>query len=843
VRTEQALEAAVQKHQEGRLAEAQALYQQVLAQQPDQPDALHLLGVLFYQLGRPDAALEQIRRAVALNPAAPDYQINLGEILSATGRLDEAIVAYGTAARLAPRSPVAHNGLSTAFFAQGRLNEAFAAARRAIELRPDYPEAHNNLGNVFYARRELEPAIASYRRALDLRPAFAEAANNLGAMLRERGQLDEAMALFRSALALRPEFAEAHNNLGIALGSAGRKDEAIVCHQRAVAINPVFAQAYNNLGISLLERGHSDAAQAAFHKALELRPDLVEALNNLGKLLRETDLIDEAIATGRAALALRPDDPEVMNQLSLALTDRDQGEEASRLLRRAVALRPGLADAHNNLGNLLKDRGQLDEALSSYGRAVALRPDRADFLSNRIFCMQYHPDFDAAAQARQLGLWDQLHAQPLAKLIQPHTNDRSADRRLRVGYVSPDFREHCQSFFTIPVLSAHDHQRFEVFCYSSVRREDAVTRMLRGYADVWREAAFLSDEELASVIRNDRIDILVDLTMHMAHGRLRVFAGKPAPVQVTWLAYPGSTGLKAMDYRLTDPYLDPPGGPFPSLGTPGEGQDEGFSSQLKDGPSPQPSPGVPGEGGGRVPDEGAGGRMRGSEDSLYSEQSVRLNDTFWCYDPRSDLAVNDLPALRRGQVTFGCLNNFCKVNDEVLKLWARVLGEVGGSRLLILSPAGSHRDAALATLAGEGVDPSRVQWLDRRPRPQYLKMYHLLDVCLDTFPYNGHTTSLDAMWMGVPVVTRLGRTVVGRAGWSQLSNLNLTDLAAQDDEQFVSIAAGLAGDLPRLDALRRTLRPRMEASPLMDARRFARNMEDAYRGMWGQWLSGPASGS
>jgi len=784
VSIEKALEAAVQQHQAGRLAEAQALYQRVLAEQPDQPDALHLLGVLAYQLGRNDVALSLVRRAVALNPAAPHFQTNLGEILSATGRFDEAIAAYRAAARLAPMSPTAHNGLSTALFAKGQLDEALSAARRAIQLRFDYPEAHNNLGNVFYATKDAESAIACYRQALALRPAFAEAANNLGTALRERGQLDEAIALFRNALSLRPDFAEAHNNLGIALVCAGLKNEAIACYQQAVAIKPGFAEAYNNLGIVLQERGRIDQAQTAFGKALELRPDFVEALGNLGKLLREVDLTDEAIATCRAALALRPDDPDVMNQLSLALIDRDQGEEALRLLRRAVALRPEFAQAHNNLGNLLKDRGQLDDALASYDRAIALRPDRADWLGNRIFCMQYHADYDAAALAQQLQLWDQIHAQPLAKLIRPHVNDRSPDRKLRLGYVSPDFREHCQSFFTIPLLSSHDREQFEVICYSSVRREDAVTRRLRGYCDLWREATYLSDEELANVIRDDRIDILVDLTMHMANGRLLMFARKPAPVQVTWLAYPGSTGLTTMGYRLTDPYLDPPG----------------------------------------------------IDAKIYSERSVRLSDTFWCYDPRSDLPVNDLPALQGGQITFGCLNNFCKVNESVFKLWAQILGKVGGSRLLILSPAGSHRDTAMNVLAGLGVDPSRVQWLDRRPRAQYLKLYHLLDICLDTFPYNGHTTSLDAMWMGVPVVTRIGRTVVGRAGWSQLSNLNLTELAGQTDEQFVIIATELAGDLARLAQLRRTLRPRMAASPLMDARRFARNVEEAYRQMWREWI-------
>jgi protein O-GlcNAc transferase len=783
---EQTLEAALQHHQAGRIAQAQALYRQVLAQQPDQPDALHLLGVLAYQAGQPRTALDLVRRAVALNPAAPDFQINLGEILCATGRTDEAIAAYRAAARLSPRSAIAFNGLSIALLARGQLAEALDAAHRAIELQPDYPQAHNNLGNILHAQKELDSAIASYRRALALRPGFAQAANNLAVLLRDRGQIDEAITLLRDALAQNPDYADAHNNLGLALASAGRIDEAIDCYHRAVATRPAFAEAFNNLGNALHERGEVDRAQAAFQKALDLRPDFVEALLNLAKLLRESDLTDEAIATARAALVLRPDDPAALNQLALALGDRDQGDEAFRLLQRAVERSPQFDQAHNNLGNLYKDRGQLDQALASYDRAIALRPDRADYLGNRIFCMQYHPDLDAAAQRDYRQLWDQRHAQPLSGRILLHANDRSADRRLRIGYVSPDFREHCQSFFTLPLLRSHDHERFEIICYSSVRREDAVTQRLRGCADVWRSVAHLSDAQLADAIREDRIDILVDLTMHMAGGRLITFAAKPAPVQVTWLAYPGSTGLAAMDYRLTDPFLDP----------------------------------------------------HGADESIYSERSLRLPDTFWCYDPLDDLAPSEVPASRQAGITFGCLNNFCKVNESVLKLWAAVLGKVAGSRLLILSPAGAHREVATATLGRHGVDASRIQWLDRRPRSKYLLLYHLVDICLDTVPYNGHTTSLDAMWMGVPVITRIGSTIVGRAGWSQLSNLNLTDLAAQTDEQFVTTAANLAADIPRLAELRRTLRQRMAASPLMDAPRFARNVEDAYRQMWQTWCGG-----
>ena len=294
------------------------------------------------------------------------------------------------------------------------------------------------------------------------------------------------------------------------------------------------------------------------------------------------------------------------------------------------------------------------------------------------------------------------------------------------------------SFFTIPLLSHHDHRQFEIFCYADVLRPDAVTERLRGYADVWRSTVGLSDQQLADLVRSDQIDILVDLTMHTADNRLLVFARKPAPVQVTWLAYPGTTGLSTIDYRLTDPYLDPPG----------------------------------------------------LFDAFYSEESIRLPDTFWCYDPLTDQPpVNALPALENGFITFGCLNNFCKVNDGCLALWAQVLRAVPQSRLLLRAPRGQAREHVLARLEQEGIAASRVEFADRQPRLEYLKLYQRIDLGLDPLPYNGHTTSLDAFWMGVPTLTLVGKTVVGRAGWSQLCNLGLKELAAETPEQYVALAA------------------------------------------------------
>jgi predicted O-linked N-acetylglucosamine transferase (SPINDLY family) len=526
-------------------------------------------------------------------------------------------------------------------------------------------------------------------------------------------------------------------------------DEAVACYRRALELKPDYAEAHSNLGVALNDQRKLEAAVACYRRALELKPDYAEAHGNLGNALNDQGKLDEAVACYRRALELKPD----------------------------------YAGARCNLGNALKDQGKLDEAVACYRRVLELKPDYAGVHSNLLYIRLFCPGYDAQAIFEEHRRWSRQHAEPLARFIQPHCNDRSLHRRLRIGYVSPDFRNHAASFFLVALLSAHDHQNFEIFCYADVACPDRITARLRSYADVWQNITGLTDEQVAQLVRQDKIDILVDLSMHTAGNRLLVFARKPAPVQVCWLN-PGTTGLSTIDYRLTDPYIDPPG----------------------------------------------------LHDHDYSEESVRLPDTFWCYDPlASEPAVNALPALENGYITFGCLNNFCKVNVSVLKLWAQVLKAVDGSRLMLLAAEGSHRQHTLDLLEQEGVKPDRVTFVARRPRQQYLELYHRIDIGLDTFPYNGHTTSFDAFWLGVPVITIVGQTAVARGGLSLLRNLGLPELIAEKPEQFVSIAVELTNDLPRLRDLRATLRDRMHASPLMDAPRFARNIEAAYREMWRRW--------
>ncbi len=463
----------------------------------------------------------------------------------------------------------------------GRLQAAEQIYRQILALEPNQPDAIHLLGLIAFQRGQPDEAVACYRRALELRPDCAEVHNNLGNALKQQGKPDEAVACYHRALELKPDCAGAHGNLGNVLREQGKLDEAVASYRRALELMPERADAHYNLGVALKDQGKLNQAVACYRRALELKPDCAEIHNNLGNALKQQGKLDEAIACYRRALELKPDYAKAHNNLGVAFKDQGKLDEAAACYRRALELMPGYAEAHNNLGVAFKEQGKLDEAVACYRRALELRPDFAEVHSNLVYTQLFCPACDAQTLYEEHRRWDRQHAAPLAKFIQPHGNDRAADRRLRVGYVSPDFRNHCQACFTVPLFSSHNHQDFEIVCYADVVRPDHITARLRGCADAWRNITGLNHEQVARLIRQDGIDILVDLTMHMARNRLLVFARKPAPVQACWLAYPGTTGISTIDYRITDPHLDPPD----------------------------------------------------LDDRCYSEQSIRLPDSFWCYDP------------------------------------------------------------------------------------------------------------------------------------------------------------------------------------------------------------------
>ena len=529
------------------------------------------------------------------------------------------------------------------------------------------------------------------------------------------------------------------------------------------------------------QAGQLKDAEAGYREILSNDPAQAEVLYNLGTVLRALGRPDEAVAAYEQALSQRPRFPAAINNLGEVFESMGRLDDAEDLYRHALLLTPDSANLWNNLGGVLKDLGRVDEGIACLQRAHELEPDNARLHSNLVFTLHFSPRQDASALLAAARDWARLHANRLGPTNLFHAHDRSPHRRLRIGYVSGHFRNHCQALYLTPLLSSHDRIGHEIFAYSDTRNSDGITERLRASVDVWRKTADMDDDRLAELIRSDGIDVLVDLTLHMAGHRLGVFARKPAPVQITWLGYPGTTGIGAIDYRFTDTHLDPPG----------------------------------------------------TRDDLYAERSVRLPDSFWCYDPLTDQpAVNALPAGRSGPITFGCLNNFCKVNDAVLELWSRVARAVPDSRFLLLAPPGTARARAKAKL---GVTADRIEFVAYQPRDEYLRHYQRIDIGLDTFPYQGHTTSLDAWWMGVPVVSLAGNTAVARASLSLSANLGLSDLVAMSPADYVREAVALAGDRERLADLRAGLRHRLTQSPLMDHGRFARNVEQAYRILWLAW--------
>jgi predicted O-linked N-acetylglucosamine transferase (SPINDLY family) len=712
-----------------------------------------------------------------------------------SGRWPQAEALYRQVLAQRPDHAQTLNFLGALLNDRGRSDEALALLRRATEVDPTQARYHFNLAVVLARLGWLADAEVEYRQALAIVPQYPQAWNNLGTVLVNLGRVDEAIGVFGNALALRSRYIQAQTNLGNALKDAGRLEESIAAHQQVLAWDPEVADAWYNLAISLRAAGKLDEAISAYRRAIERRPNFANAYNNLGDALYAGGQLDEAIAAQRKATEIKPDYAEAHYNVGTLLQAKGELDQAVAAYRKALELRPDYSSACNNLATVLGNLGHLDETIALYDRALAARPNHAAAHSNRIYTMLFHPGYDEAAIAAELARFDRQHGEPLRQSIMPHGNDRGAGRRLRIGYVSPDFRDHVLGRNLLPLLREHDHDGFEVFCYSNVQRPDYFTQQCRAYANAWRDITGIDDEAAAKLIREDGIDILVDLTLHTARNRLLIMARKPAPVQATFGGYPGSTGLATVDYRLTDGYLE-----------------------MRDGGDVQPTA------------------------DPYVEKAICLQ-SFWCYDPQametaSGPQVNPLPAASIGHVTFGCLNGFRKINGRTIDLWAPVLAATPGSRLILMSSGYADRQAVIDRLGQAGVGPERVEFLDPQPRGQYLQTYHRIDVALDALPYNGHTTSLDALWMGVPVITRVGQTIVGRGSLSQLNNLDLPELVARSDEEFARIAIALGNDLPRLAKLRASLRQRMLDSVLTDGQHFAQGIEAAYRAMWQQFCAG-----
>jgi predicted O-linked N-acetylglucosamine transferase (SPINDLY family) len=657
------------------------------------------------------------------------------------GRLQVAEQIYRQILQAQPNHAYAWHLLGLIAHQVGEHGIAVEYMGRAIGLNRTEAEFHNILGAAFLALRRVPEAVTCCRQALELKPDYAEAHYNLGGALKEQGKLGEAVTCYRRAVELKPDFTEAHYNLGIVFSEQNKLDEAIVAYRRALALKPDYAEAHNNRGVALKLQGKSDQAVACYRRVLELKPDYAEAHSNLG----------------------------------VALTDLGKSDEALVCYRRALELKPDLAETYCNLSNALKEQGKLDEAIASCRRALELKPDYTQARSNLLLALQYCAGVTPAILAEAHAEYDRLYAAPLGDGVVPPEKVRDRRGRLRLGFVSPDLGLHPVGYFLVGVLENLDPDLHETICYSDRIVKDSLTHRLQAAATQWRDVMGTSDQRLAEQIRADGIDVLFDLAGHTAQNRLLVFARKPAPIQVTWAGYVGTTGLSAMDYLLADRYQVPPGA-----------------------------------------------------DRYYREQVLRMPEGYVCYDPPADVpAVSPLPALTGGQVTFGSFNNPAKITSQVIEVWARILRRLPGARLVLKFKAWNDRGLArrfAEMFAPHAIDPGRLEILGYSPHAELLAEYHRVDLALDPFPYSGGLTTLEALWMGVPVITSPGETFASRHSLSHLSNVGLTETIARDLDEYVELAVSFAGDLPRLAALRAGLRQRMAASPLCDGKRFASNL-------------------
>ena len=606
----------------------------------------------------------------------------------------------------------------------------------------------------------------------------------------QAGRVSDAEIIYKQVLLAEPDNEHANHFLGIIASQAGKNNLAVQFISKAIEINPAEPSYLMNLGNVYIDQIKPAEAEMSYRKALAIRPDYPDALYNLGNALRQLDRFDESAASFQKAIDLKPDYAKAHNGKGVALREQGRLDEAVASYRQALAIESDYAEAFNNLGNVLQELGSQDEAIINFRKALLAAPDFLVAHSNLLYALNYHPettqeDFFAEAQK-----WDRQFARPLAAKQQTHVNSRDRNRKLRIGYVSPDFRTHPVSSFFEPFLNARDRQRFEVYLYSNVMKTDLVTQHLQTETDHWLSIVGIEDEGAADLIRQDRIDILVDLAGHTANNRLLVFAGKPAPIQVSWLGYPNTTGLSAIDYRLTDAIADPVG----------------------------------------------------ETDRLHSEQLIRLEHGFLCYQPDSSAPdVAEPPCLIKGHITFGSFNNLTKVTPEVVKAWSEILQAVPGSRLVMKSKQlGNEKTRVryLEMFGKQGIASERIELIGWLPEKEsHLGLYHGIDIALDPFPYNGTTTTCEALWMGVPMVTMLGNRHSGRVGASILTRIGLTDFIADSEPEYTHNAVALAEDHGRLSALRDGMRQRIIASPLYDVKAFTKSIEEAYCMMWDRYVS------
>lgn len=790
-----------------KFADALAMYENILEKDNGNVEAHIGKGICLQMQNMGRLAFESFSEAIRQDPQNLCALTHLGILYKDEGRLLEAAESYDKALRIdSSYKPAAEclaivlTDLGTSLKLAGNTQEGIQKYYEALKIDPHYAPAYYNLGVVYSEMMQYDTALSCYEKAALERPMYAEAYCNMGVIFKNRGDLESAITCYERCLAVSPNFEIAKNNMAIALTDLGTKvklegdiNQGVAYYKKALYYNWHYADAMYNLGVAYGEMLKFDMAIVFYELAFHFNPHCAEACNNLGVIYKDRDNLDKAVECYQLALSIKPNFSQSLNNLGVVYTVQGKMDAAASMIEKAIVANPTYAEAYNNLGVLYRDAGNISMAIEAYEQCLKIDPDSRNAGQNRLLAMNYINEGNDDKLFEAHRDWGRR----FMRLYPQYTswdNPKDPERPLVVGYVSPDYFTHSVSYFIEAPLVNHDYANYKVVVYSAVVKADAKTIRFRDKVlkrgGVWRDIYGIDEKKVASMVREDKVDILVELTGHTANNKLGMMACRPAPVQVTWIGYPNTTGLPTIDYRITDSLADLPD-----------------TSQK------------------------------------HVEELVRLPECFLCYMPSPEAGpVSPTPALSNGFITFGSFNNLAKITPKVLQVWARILCAVPNSRLVVKCKpfcCDSVRQRFLSTLEQLGLESLRVDLLPLiLLNHDHMQAYALMDISLDTFPYAGTTTTCESLFMGVPCVTMAGSVHAHNVGVSLLNKVGLGRLVAKTEDEYVQLALQLASDITALSNLRMSLRDLMSKSPVCDGPNFALALESTYRSMWRRYCKG-----
>ncbi|MBF0380746.1 MAG: tetratricopeptide repeat protein [Magnetococcales bacterium] len=830
-----------------RFQEADQLCTAIIQSYPAHVDAINLLGVIAQKINQHKIAVEQFKKAIVVDNNRADLYFNLATSLLSSGfendaikalevavdkapqnsqinnflaslqqkqrikrgknspnkfkklfqqgiaehqngQLKKAIESYKNALGLEPENTALLSNIGLALHSLGRINDSIEAYQQAIAIQPGHPQANYNLGNILKEQNNNTAAIEHYKVAISAQPNYLEAYDNLGILLKELRNFDEAVKYLNMALSIKPDNSITLYNLGSALYEQGNIAEAIECYKKAIVIDKNYYQAHHNLGTALQSKKELDQAIVSFKNAIRIKPDYANAYSNIGDVLTEQGKLDKAAVYLEKAITIQPTLAQAHNNLAVVL--HKQGDLAASVAccQKALAIKPDFAQAFFNMGVALQDQNRLEEAIDSFSKAVSLEKDYEVAHSNLLLCQQYiveqtlntifavHDNW-----AKNLLSYEKIEIFNFDHVV-------SSSKKLRIGLVSSDLGLHPVGYFVAGFIKHHSVQKFATVCYSD-RKPDQLTNILQEYSDSWVDSSLMTDDDLAQKIYADRIDILLDLGGHTAKNRLKVFAKRAAPIQITWAGYVGTTGLPTMDYLIAD------------------------KNYVKVG-----------------------------EDHLYTEKIIRMPDTWVSYTPPPYVPTIK-PAKKPDsslRIMLGNFGNPTKINSKMLEVWAQILKKAPQADLLLIykgmdTPYTVQRINSV--FDSSGVDLSRINIIGHLPHHQLLDKYNEIDIALDTLPYSGGLTSFESLWMGVPVITAYGDTFAGRHSASILNALGLNSLVANDLTEYIQLVVNLSKDQEKLACIKKDLHNKLKCSSLCDHKKFASDLEKEFGRVWQVWCN------